>query len=111
MTNERTAYGAPLDPQEAALLAALRARGLNELAEMALYCFGESYGHAPTALREFEAAPARSPTGASLAEHYGPVGAEPNRCNWMRGDGRCSLPYPHDGRPHQVGAKETEPVP
>jgi hypothetical protein len=52
MTNERTAGGAPLDPDEAALLAALRARGLNELAEMALFCFGESYGHAPTALRE-----------------------------------------------------------
>jgi hypothetical protein len=58
MAEERTAYGAPLDPEEAALLAALRARGLNELAEMALWCIGESYGHAGTALREFEAAPA-----------------------------------------------------
>jgi hypothetical protein len=57
LTNERTAGGAPLDPEEAALLAALRARGLNELAEMALHCFGESYGNAGTALREFEAAP------------------------------------------------------
>ncbi len=57
VTDERTAYGSPLDPEEAALLAALRARGLNELAEMALHCFGESYGHAGTALREFEAAP------------------------------------------------------
>jgi hypothetical protein len=54
---ERTAYGAPLDAEEAALLAALRARGLNELAEMALHCFGESYGHAPTALRELQAPP------------------------------------------------------
>ena len=57
MTDERAAGGAALDPEEAALLAALRARGLNELAEMALFCFGESYGHAGTALREFEAAP------------------------------------------------------
>jgi hypothetical protein len=55
MIDERTAGGAPLDPEEAALLAALRARGLNELAEMALWCFGESYGHAPTALRELRA--------------------------------------------------------
>jgi hypothetical protein len=76
MTDERTAYGAPLDPEDAALLAALRARGLNELADMALHCIGESYGHAPTALREFEAAlppllPAPAPEPCAMAfTHY-----------------------------------------
>ncbi len=70
--DERTAYGAPLDPEEAALLAALRARGLNEIAEMALHCFGESYGHAPTALRELEASsPSPSPSPCAMAfTHY-----------------------------------------
>jgi hypothetical protein len=55
VTDERDRYGAPLDAEEAALIAALRARGLNELAQMALYCFGQSYGHAPTALAQLEA--------------------------------------------------------
>jgi len=187
MTDERTAGGAPLDPGEAALLAALRARGLNELADMALHCFAESYGHAPTALREllnatgmgwttgvgFGGAGAgglgtegvafastggiggggggagsagSAPSAASAiatgsngarqafcdgvlvgggggspgsvasagvggAGHYGPVGTEPNRCNWMMGGERCSLPYPHEGLPHQIAAKEAELVP
>lgn len=58
--DERTSGGAPLDPDEAELLAALRARGMNELAKMALYCFGDACGHASTALKELNAARGQS---------------------------------------------------
>jgi hypothetical protein len=56
MTDERTSTGAPLDAAEAALLAALRAQGLHQLAAMALFCFGESRGDAEAALKELKAA-------------------------------------------------------
>lgn len=54
MTKERDRYGAPLDPEEAALLAALRARGLNGLAEMALHCFSDGHRPSKEALAELE---------------------------------------------------------
>lgn len=35
--------------------------------------------------------------------HWGPVGDEPLRCNWVSGFGnRCTLDHPHDGQPHRV---------
>lgn len=57
MSGLRTAGGAPLDPGQVALYVALRRRGLDVLAEMAMFYFDCGSGEADVfdALRELEA--------------------------------------------------------
>jgi predicted ATPase len=50
MNTEPTIGGGPPDEGEAALLAALRARGLHALAEMVIVARNESQGDVPRAL-------------------------------------------------------------
>lgn len=76
MSEERARGGAPLDPEEAALLSALRARGLVELAEMALYSLGDSVGNAAAALREMQAPPGSCPNCHRAAFDCGRFAAE-----------------------------------
>jgi len=105
MTEERTIGGAPLDPPEAALLAALRARGLHALAEIAMLAFNDDRGDAAQALAELTAW-SKEGTCQQCAEALAPRAPDDQSA---RSPCACAVAAYAAGR--KRGATETEQAP